>query len=214
MITSRRLLIDKILIKKRFYGKVLDVGGKKINPRGNFIAPINKVKSWKYLNIDKKTNPDYLCDAEKIPLDSKSQDFILLIEVIEHLENPEIVIAELHRLLSKNGELILTIPFLFPIHSDPFDYQRWTPEKINLVLKEYGFKNITINPMGSLFAVIHDLFYVASGHGAVNRNSMICRFTRRVILPIIRIFEVFFDKKLNNLKRFITTGFYIEAKKK
>ena len=42
---------------------------KKDNKRGNFVPPYDLVKSWKFLNNDKLTNPDYYSNAETVPLD-------------------------------------------------------------------------------------------------------------------------------------------------
>lgn len=48
-------------------------------------------------------------DAHKIPLRSNTFDIIVCCEVLEHVENPEKVIAEMRRLLKKDGTLIVEI---------------------------------------------------------------------------------------------------------
>ena len=57
MITFRRMYLDEWLERSKplMHGKVLDIGGKKDNKRGNFRPPIEKVSSWEYVNIDKIT---------------------------------------------------------------------------------------------------------------------------------------------------------------
>ena len=64
-------------------GRVLDVGGKKIDRRGTFIPPFDQVNSWEYLNSDEKTKPDYCCSAENIPLEDASVDTVIMTEVLE-----------------------------------------------------------------------------------------------------------------------------------
>ncbi|CAN2048456.1 hypothetical protein GMMP1_580026 [Candidatus Magnetomoraceae bacterium gMMP-1] len=120
---------------------MLDVGGKKENKRGQFRPPLHTVEKWEYLNIDKATTPDYLCSADRIPVQNETFDFVLMTEVIEHLEKPADILSEINRVLKKSGAVIMTMPFLFPIHSDPSDYQRWTPEKIKLECEKANFTN-------------------------------------------------------------------------
>lgn len=102
-LTFRRYWLDKLFAKTKFHGKVLDIGGKKGNKRGHFRPPLDKVESWEYLNIDSATNPDYLCSSDSIPVNNEMFDTVLLIEVLEHLKNPEVTLAEVSRVLKKRG---------------------------------------------------------------------------------------------------------------
>ena len=212
-ITARRYYLDKALSEASFNGKVLDVGGKKDNKRGTFRPPLDKVKSWEYLNIDESTNPDYLCSADNIPVADSSFDVILLCEVLEHLEKPEDVLKECYRVLKKDGIIIITMPFLFPIHADPYDFQRWTSFKLDKEVTTIGFKNIVIIPMGSFFAVIYDLLYVAFGMASKNRSSFRNKLINYKILPFLGNFFIFLDSKYIYKSKIITTGYYIEASK-
>jgi ubiquinone/menaquinone biosynthesis C-methylase UbiE len=212
-ITFRRHYLDKVLLETIFYGKVLDVGGKKDNKRGKFRPPLKDVESWKYLNIDKSTNPDYYCSADNIPVEASTFDVILMAEVIEHLENPLSVLEECYRVLSRDGMFVATIPFLNGIHADPYDFQRWTNVKIQLELKKLGFKEVRIEPMGSLFAVIYDLLYSGLTLSSKNEQSFRNRFIRKFIFPFIRSIFLILDKKYAYKSKNITTGYYIEAKK-
>jgi len=212
-ITFRRHYLDKLLFETPFYGKVLDVGGKKDNKRGTFRPPIKSVVSWEYLNIDKETNPDYCCSADAIPLEDGYFDMILLAEVIEHLENPTSVLKESYRVLHSEGSLVATIPFLNGIHADPYDFQRWTDVKIRLELEKIGFNDISIKPMGSLFAVMYDLVYASLTLSSKNAQSFRNRVIRKIILPPISRLFLLLDRHYLYKSKNITTGYYIEAKK-
>jgi len=80
--TFRRHYLDIMLSQFLFYGKVLDIGGKKINKRG-FFRPLENIESWEYVNIDKTTNPDYLCSVDSICVENNSFDNIVLTEVLK-----------------------------------------------------------------------------------------------------------------------------------
>jgi SAM-dependent methyltransferase len=212
-ITFRRYHMDEALQRAKFYGKVLDVGGKKDNKRGIFRPPLDKVESWEYLNIDKSTNPDYNCSADNIPVDDETFDIVMLAEVIEHIENPVEVLNECVRVLKKDGNLIITMPFLNAIHADPYDFQRWTDFKFNLELEKLNLTNITIQPMGGVFAVIYDLILVSLNGASKNKSAFKNRFIRKFLMPILAKGFLFLDLKYEYKSKYITTGYYIVSKK-
>jgi len=215
MNTLRRFYLDNLLSNTSFFGKVLDIGGKKEKKRGTFRPPLSEVESWEYVNIDASTLPDYQCSAEKIPVLSDSFDVVLMTEVLEHLEAPERVLAECHRVLKERGKLIMTIPFLYPVHGDPCDFQRWTPYKINHELQKAGFLPKKINEMGGVYSVIYDLLYIHFVFGSRFGNQtylkrIILRFFLLIMKKIVSCMEY---SKINNVPQNITTGYYVYAEK-
>jgi len=210
MKTFRRQMLDNFLDahKDIMQGDVIDIGGKKEKKRGNFTPPLSQVRSWHYVNIDKSTNPDFWCNAENIPVKDESYDTAILCEVLEHLEDPEKVLREAFRILKKGGNLIMSTPFLFPIHADPYDFQRWTDTKIRVMLESIGFSDIEITPMGGLGAVIHDLLLV-SFNKAKNKYLKSLGFICILLLrPLLSTFE-----KTSKSKDMVSTGYFVLAKK-
>jgi ubiquinone/menaquinone biosynthesis C-methylase UbiE len=49
-------------------------------------------------------------DASELPFRNRSFDCIVLLEVLDHCENVDVVLSEIRRVLKKNGELILSVP--------------------------------------------------------------------------------------------------------
>ena len=68
-----------------------------------------------------------ICDLVDVPKESGSYDAILCNAVLEHVQFPDRVVAELRRLVKPGGYLVLCIPFLQPYHPKP-DYRRYTKE--------------------------------------------------------------------------------------
>ena len=211
MITFRRYYIDKLLSDYVFFGRGLDVGGKKDSKRGNFRPPLSEVNSWKYLNIDSSTNPDYCCSAEDTLIGGEEFDIILMIEVLEHLENPMNALKECKRMLKKDGKLIITMPFLNAIHADPYDFQRWTNTALKLKLEKIGLTVESITPMGSLFAVIYDLLYVSLGMASKNKESFRNKVIRKIFMPIFAKLFMLLDDYYSYKSDRITTGYYLEV---
>lgn len=205
----RRSLLDNQLAKITFSGKILDVGGKKENKRGNFIPPTDGVVCWHYLNLDKSTKPDYCCDAENIPVESCVYDMVLMCEVLEHLSNPERVVRETLRVLNGGGQIVLSVPFLFPVHADPYDFQRWTDAKFRAILTDMGFLEVKISPMGGLGSVIHDLLYVAFN----NIQNRIGRGVGHLVLLCFRWLFHLVDVVFVSSGSLITTGYFMTARK-
>ncbi len=158
--TYRRRMIDKLLeMNKKYYkGEVLDIGGR---DRGIFIKPKDKVTNWIFADIEKKHSPDIVlnvCNMKMIK--NKSIDVINAIELFEHVENIEQALKECYRVLKNNGIMIISIPFLFPIHSDPKDFQRWTEDKWKNKLKCMGWRTEKIEIMGRFFTVIAEMIKI------------------------------------------------------
>lgn len=93
-------------------------------------------------------------DGKLIPYGDESFDNILCIEVLEHAVDPNLLIKEMARVLKNNGKLILSIPWSARRHHIPFDYQRFTREKLLLLLTDHGFSQIEIYERGSDISVI------------------------------------------------------------
>lgn len=208
----RRKLLDTILSQTTFTGSVLDVGGKKSGQRGHFRAPYEQVKSWKYLNISKESKPDILASVYKMPVEDSIFDCVLLSEVLEHLEDPKAALKECNRVLKHQGSIKVAIPFLFPVHGDPDDYQRFTKSGLTKLLEKSGFTIDTIETMGGLFAVVHDLFLFSLNKILKQRHPIV----RRAILRIFRFtrpaWEILDNTRMSRFPM-VTTGYFLTARK-
>lgn len=109
-------------------GRVLDVGCADC-----WVAP-HIAGHCEYISLDYPAtgrdmygaSPGIFGDAAKLPFSDETIDTILLLEVLEHLRHPEQALLEAARVLKPGGQLLLTIPFLYPVHDAPHDYQRYT----------------------------------------------------------------------------------------
>lgn len=209
MLTCRRQFLDDFLksCKTYYVGYVLDIGGKKTSKRGTFRPPSTS-DQWVYLNNDQSTSPDYLANAENLPFPNSSFNTFLMCEVIEHLPKPEQCLSEAARILKPGGYGIVTIPFLFPIHSDPFDYQRWTPTKIEEVFSNVGLEIIKITPMGGALAVILDILQIQ-----LNELMRLSKYRRYILFKFLHLIKILLRRYWSSPNERITTGFAVIAKK-
>jgi SAM-dependent methyltransferase len=109
-------------------------------------------ENCRYLGIDYPAtgselyaaNPDVFADASCLPIQSDKIDVVTLFEIIEHLESPQEALQEAYRVLKPGGSLWLTVPFIYPIHDAPFDFQRLTTFGLMRDLTAAGFVDINI----------------------------------------------------------------------
>ncbi len=86
-------------------------------------------------------------DAESIPLAGESVNSILCTELLEHVEDLEGVMSELHRVLKEGGILLVTVPGSdVPLHEKNYqkDYRRFTLYQFLLLMVKHGFRLIKI----------------------------------------------------------------------
>lgn len=122
-------------------GALLDVGCGTMPYRALFPG----AHPYEGLEIDQdrhRANPrvTHLYDGHTFPLANDRYAAILCSQVLEHSFSPERLLAECHRVLRPGGALLLTIPFLWPEHEQPWDSQRFTRFGLHQRLEAAGFQ--------------------------------------------------------------------------
>ncbi len=73
-----------------------------------------------------KSRPTVFADAAVLPFLDGSIDTVTMLFTLEHFARPDKAIAEAARVLRAEGLLLMTVPFFYPMHDEPHDYQRFT----------------------------------------------------------------------------------------
>jgi SAM-dependent methyltransferase len=87
-----------------------------------------------------------ICNLElgyDLVINNKIFDVAFCLEVLEHTKSVENTLSNIYRSLTKGGKLYLSVPFLYPIHSD-HDLWRFTDQGIKYLLELHAFKDIKI----------------------------------------------------------------------
>jgi len=106
---------------------------------------------------------DIIAGAYEIPLPDGGFQTALLSEVLEHLEEPQAALRETFRLLAPGGKLILTTPFMWPLHEEPRDFFRYSPHGLRYLLEQAGFEVLEVTPLAGQWTTIAQLAgYVAN----------------------------------------------------
>lgn len=142
----------------------------------------------RYIGLDLKGNdygkPDLEWDGRAIPLADNSMDGALAMEVLEHCPEPELVLREALRVLKPGGLLFLTVPFLWPLHSVPNDEYRYTPFALERSLRNSGFEQIQLKPLGGWDASLAQMVGLWVRHRPMSSSKRM--ILSRLALPFVR----------------------------
>ena len=138
-------------------GRLLDVGcGSR--PYENLCS----VDEYIGLEIDDEGNrnnslADVFYDGKIIPFDNNYFDSILSNQVFEHVFNPTDFLREMNRVTKKDGLLLLTVPFVWDEHEQPYDYARYSSFGLNHMLRGSGFEILEHRKSNNDISVIFQL---------------------------------------------------------
>lgn len=128
-------------------------------------------------------NADTYADINKMPFKCNSFDTVLCFEVLEHIEEPHMLLSEFKRVIKKDGKLLLSSPFAFPVHSDGVDYFRFTAKGLKSLIERNGFNVLRITPVCGSAMALAVLFNTYVYYG--------CFFWNRFLYPISIIIRPF-----------------------
>jgi SAM-dependent methyltransferase len=69
---------------------------------------------------------DVICDAHYLPLQSGYYDGVWIQAVLEHVVEPQLVVAEISRVLAPDGVVYAETPFMQQVHEGAYDFTRFT----------------------------------------------------------------------------------------
>lgn len=185
-------------------GKILNIGS---GPR--VIDP-------QIVNVDIHPYPGVSLLIEedgKVPLADGTVSQVISETVLEHVKGPEASVKEIYRLLSDGGLVYATIPFLYPYHSSPSDYKRWTMSGILELFEEFEIVEIGVRagPFSALTVYLNHLFSVIFSFGSKRLASLLLNLVMFVTFPI-KLLDLIFNHWPNAEE--VSAVFYLIARKK
>lgn len=172
--TSHRLLLEERIRAHlpELRGSVLVIGSGH-DPYRALLRGCDRVTC---IDIDASfVNVDSVADAHDLPFRDGAFDNVVCIEVFEHLERPWIAAQELLRVLKPGGTGVVSIPFMFRIHGDPFDFSRLTEQGIRSIFRSAS--EVSVQPFGGRLHVISDIITTSARFASTLRlaNHLVAR---------------------------------------
>lgn len=119
--------------------------------------------------------PDKFFDGINIPYDNNMFDGVLCTQVLEHVENLDLLLAECNRVIKVGGCFVVSVPFLYREHEQPFDFRRFTSYGLQLIMTRNGFQIDSCFKCLSAIETIATIFsvYMSNNIGSKSRLAYI-----------------------------------------
>lgn len=97
-----------------------------------------------FVNLDVAAVPgvDVVANAARLPFDIASFDSVACLALLEHVPDPDGVVAEIFRVLRPGSEVQVVVPFCHPYHAYPADFSRFSRERLETMFA--GFSKVEI----------------------------------------------------------------------
>lgn len=121
-------------------GRVLDVGcGRKpyrhLVPAADYVGLELDTAELRELGA-----ADLYYSGGSFPVPDASVDAVICSQVLEHIFTPADFLGEIRRVLRPGGSLLLTTPFAWDEHSQPYDFGRYSSFGLAHLLAQAGFE--------------------------------------------------------------------------
>jgi len=189
-----REVINKFL--PHIKGRVLDLGAGSAKYKEMILK-----KALEYRSCDavKNKNIDDICDVLNLPYPQESFDTIISTQVMEHVKNPFKMAEQIFKVLKPGGKVIVTAPFLIPMHSDPDDYFRFTASGLSEIFKQSSFTIIESGCYGGFFMVLSEMIHFSLFNPYNGKSSRLMSFIEK----IAKIFDKIFTTKTIHANSFV-----------
>ena len=186
--------------------KVLNVGA------GGTVETYLKTKFnfVRSIDVDVNREPDQVidvCDIDQLKDLTFTPQLICMFEVLEHTKNPINAIQNLYEIIEENSYVMLSTPFIFHIHDEPYDFFRFT--KYGLEILFQNFKEVVIKPRNGWFETILVLFVRLR----MERNILSKMIGNLFILIYFLLTPITYLLQSIIKSEKITTGYFVYAKK-
>jgi SAM-dependent methyltransferase len=96
-----------------------------------------------HLDYEPYPHLEVVGDANYLPFADNTFDGVVCETLLEHVVEPERVIAEMFRVLKPGGKIYILMPFLFGFHAAPNDFHRMTHRGLEYRMRDFEIEKIT-----------------------------------------------------------------------
>lgn len=139
---------------------------------------------------------DVFYDGKVIPFEDKFFDSILSNQVFEHVFNPNEFLREVNRVAKMNGLLLISVPFVWDEHEQPYDYARYSSFGLKHILSENGFEIVEHRKSNNGLEVVFQLFNDYIFKVTMTKNVYINLLLTLILIAPINIIGLILSKIL------------------
>jgi SAM-dependent methyltransferase len=151
-------------------------------------------------------------DAYRLPFRTGSVDLVINVAMLEHVQEPARVVAEMFRICKPGGTVFCYVPFLIPFHAAPEDYHRWTETGARALFGGFETADVAIGagPASGLLWLTQESLATAVSFGSKRLHDVV------FIILMVLLFPVkYADVVLEWLPsaRYAAAAFFVVARK-
>ena len=195
-----RIAENEAIRNVTLHGSVIDLGGGKDSGyRKLFLGEYTMTSA----NLDGHETTDIHCDLEEpLPIADSAYDGVVMVNTLEHIYHCHELVREAFRISKQGSDVVIVVPFLFPVHPSPRDYWRFTEDTLTKMLADTGYTNVQVTP-------------IATGV-FVNRFILLERLMPQPVrvamfymcAPLARLADALFERLSKTLGKQYTAGMY------
>lgn len=197
----RKGLYNKIReYQSKLSGRLLDFGcGAK--PYKSLFTEVKEYVGVDYANSGHSgqySDTEFYYNGKELPFDNESFDAAFSSEVFEHIFNLNEILPELHRVLKPGANILITCPFVWEEHEEPFDFARYSRFALDDMLQKNGFEIVHFDKSGDFITAIHQLFVLYINDHWIHRVWLLSRIhlfkkiVRQLLVPFLNYVFIFF----------------------
>jgi SAM-dependent methyltransferase len=192
----------KEAISKYAKGNFLDLGcGNK--PYETLYNPVTSYQTGCDVMQSDKNRVDVLCPITDLKFNDAQFDTILCTQVLEHVFEHDKMMKEIFRVMKPGGHIILTVPFAWELHEEPYDFFRYTKHALKELFEQAGFEIDYIKPNGGKWAAIYQLRNNAM-YSSFKKRKTFWNKVKKIVFMELRLtqlrnlFAIWMDKKFKD----------------
>ncbi|UEG50917.1 class I SAM-dependent methyltransferase [Ferruginibacter lapsinanis] len=195
-------------------GKLLDLGcGNK--PYKEWYQPLTTESTGCDATQSTEQLVDTICLATDLPYETNTFDTVISTQVLEHVYDHHSMIKEAYRVLKPQGNIILTVPFTWELHEEPYDFFRISKHGLKELFEEAGFEINYIKANGgkwaAMFQMMLNTVYSTFKYKTVKSKILKLLFIELKLTWLINHIAIWADKKYRD--DIWTINYIVVAKK-
>lgn len=196
-------------------GDMLDIGCGNKPYQPLFNNQISRYVGCDVIQSDKNM-VDVICPATDLKFSDQQFDTVFSTQVIEHVEDPFKMLQEANRVLKNEGYIIVSAPFCWELHEQPYDFYRYSKYGLAAMFEKNGFEVIQIKANGGKWAAIFqmniNMVYSVFSEKGLFRKILKGFFINLGFTSLLNRLAIWADQKYHD--ELLTLNYVVVAKKK
>jgi len=156
-------LLKANLNTRRLFNNTLDLG----SSGNSFLFMLENIKNKSFLDIAevplkqsryKLAGHPVCSDLKKLPYRNESFDFVSALDVLEHVDDDQVVVSEMSRILKNTGIAVITVPHRMKYYTNQDriigHYRRYEVDELVNLFKKFSFIHLkTFGIYGQLMRI-------------------------------------------------------------